>query len=232
MCEYADELRPGVLECVLGRGIEIDVEIQIELDELEEAEADLEDLTVGSEGDMREPTGERDDDGNEIDPFDKPIDEDSQSEDGDEDDSGSEVGLEGIQSEDDIEPGAVEKSSKERERTTQIRKLVDKLDAIMEAMFRQLEATDTRFLRVCKGLNPEDIVLTPARAISLRNDQFTELMHIFTRTLLPTFKCRHVQFILFWFSSLDRDFSDLFLGLLLSKAIYARRESMTRGAAR
>lgn len=221
MCEYADELRPGVLECVLGRGVEIDVEIQIELDELEEAEADLEDLTVGSEGDMRELTGERDDVGNEIDPFDMPIDEDSQSEDGDEDDSGSEEGLEGIQSEDDIEPDVVEKSSKERERTTQIRKLVDKLDAIMEAMFRQLEATDTRFLRVCKGLNPEDIVLTPARAISLRNDQFTELMHIFTRTLLPTFKCRHVQFILFWFSSLDRDFSDLFLGLLLSKAIYA-----------
>ncbi|UZJ51581.1 hypothetical protein CBS101457_000901 [Exobasidium rhododendri] len=223
MCEYADELRTGVLECVLGRGVEFDVEIQIELDELEEAEADLEEMTTSSDVDTKEQDSQKGEVQDDLDVFDKPIDEDSSSDDDDNDndnDTDSEEGLEDIGSDDEADEKTNARSQSDRERTKQIRLLVDKLDVIMQTMFQQLEAADTRYLRICKGLDRLDHGMTPARAITLRNDQFSELMHIFTKTLLPTFKCRHVQFLLFWFSSLDQDFSDLFLGLLLSKAIY------------
>jgi RNA polymerase I-specific transcription initiation factor RRN3 len=213
MCEYAEELRPGILECVLGRAVEIDVEIQIELDELEEAEAGLEETMSDIAGEeMREVENET-----QLDFIDKPIDEDSDSDD-DEDD---EDWQEDIQSDDEVDQQEEKNGKSEQARTAQIRLLVNKLDAIMDTMFQQLDATDGRFLRVCKGLPVLDSALTPARAISLRNNQFTDLMNIFTKMLLPTFKSRHVQFVLFWFASLDQDFGDLFLGLLLSKAIYS-----------
>lgn len=214
LCDYAEELRPGVLECVLGRAVEIDVEIQIELDELEEAEAEMEE--VGETIDVGKKQGDV-----EGDLFDRPID-DEEEDDSDLENEEDGAWEEGIQSDDDLEEKKMAEDNKsEQKRTTQIRLLVDKLDAIMETMFQQLETTDTRFLRICKGLDLVDSVLTPARAISLRNDQFTDLLRIFTKTLLPTFKSRHVQFVLFWFASLDVDFGDLFLGLLLSKAIYS-----------
>lgn len=49
---------------------------------------------------------------------------------------------------------------------------------------------------------------------------FHHLLHLFSRSILPTFKCRHVQFLLFWYCSLEQDFSDFFLGFLIHKAIY------------
>lgn len=215
MCDYAEELRPGVLECVLGRAVEIDVEIQIELDELEEAEAGLEETI--EEG----PTDEmRDIQSVDADFLDKPLDEDSDSD--NDDDEEWQEGLEDIQSDDEGDEEEDKAGKSNPARTAQIRLLVDKLDAIMQTIFQQLDATDSRFLRACKGLSMLDTTLTPARAITLRNDQFTDLMNIFTKMLLPTFKSRHVQFILFWFASLDQDFGDLFLGLLLSKAIYSQ----------
>lgn len=50
---------------------------------------------------------------------------------------------------------------------------------------------------------------------------FRQLLGLFSRSILPTFKCRHVQFMLFWYCSLDTDFADYFLGFLIHKAIYA-----------
>lgn len=54
-----------------------------------------------------------------------------------------------------------------------------------------------------------------------RHFQFQHLLHLFSRSILPTFKCRHVQFLLFWYCSLESDFADYFLGLLIHKAIYS-----------
>jgi RNA polymerase I-specific transcription initiation factor RRN3 len=66
---------------------------------------------------------------------------------------------------------------------------------------------------------------TPSRAMALRGNQFQMLLGIFQRAVLPTFKSRHVQFLLFWHASLDSDFADLLLGMLLSKAIYGLNEA-------
>ncbi|CAO1625002.1 unnamed protein product [Parajaminaea phylloscopi] len=54
-----------------------------------------------------------------------------------------------------------------------------------------------------------------------RQSLFQHLLHLFSRSILPTFKCRHVQFLLFWYCSLESDFADYFLGLLIHKAIYS-----------
>ncbi|CAO1634835.1 unnamed protein product [Sympodiomycopsis kandeliae] len=66
-------------------------------------------------------------------------------------------------------------------------------------------------------LSEEDDEATQASKDAL----FQQLLKLFSRSILPTFKCRHVQFLLFWYCSLDTDFADYFLGLLIHKAIYA-----------
>ncbi|WFD34429.1 DNA independent RNA polymerase I transcription factor [Malassezia cuniculi] len=59
---------------------------------------------------------------------------------------------------------------------------------------------------------------------------FQTLLGIFGRQVLPTFKSRHVQFILFWYSSLDPEFADMFLGTLLSKSLYVTRDTASTSA--
>jgi RNA polymerase I-specific transcription initiation factor RRN3 len=49
--------------------------------------------------------------------------------------------------------------------------------------------------------------------------QFHTLLAIFTRTILCTFKSRYTQFLLFWFTSRDAAFADLFLGELVAHAL-------------
>lgn len=214
MCEYAVELQRNILEYVIGRCVEIDVEVQIELDDLEDAEADLEDTALETDTDTQSVSlGEQEDS-----LLDKPLEEESDQDSDEETDDGS-VGLDDIDSDDDEEITANHRSVSERERLRQVRELVDKLDAIMVTLFTHLETLDTRYAQISKGL--PSFHLTPARAITLRADLFSNIIQIFTRTLLPTFKSRHVQFLLFWFSSLDQDYSDMFLGMLLDKAIYS-----------
>lgn len=66
----------------------------------------------------------------------------------------------------------------------------------------------------------------------IRRTQFYTLLSIFDRTILRTFKSRYTQFLIFWFSSLDPEFSDLFQGLLVSKALLEEDQpAVTRAAA-
>lgn len=65
-----------------------------------------------------------------------------------------------------------------------------------------------------------------------RRSQFLTLLTIFDRTILRTFKSRYTQFLLFWYSSLDPEYTDLFLGLLVSKALFEQDQPVvTRRAA-
>ncbi|PWN38377.1 RNA polymerase I-specific transcription initiation factor RRN3 [Meira miltonrushii] len=213
ICEYADDLRPNILELVIGRSVEIDVEIQIELDELEEAEADLEDADLDgiqesnliSDGDL----------------LDKPLDADSDSDDEGDDSEDDAAGLDDLDSDgdDDLDELRNGKVLPERERIKQVRSLAEKLDAMMSTLFRNMETMDRRYSNASKGIGGT-YDLSPARAIALRNEQFGNLLRIFERTLLPTFKSRHVQFLLFWCASLERSYSETFIGMLLNKAIY------------
>ncbi|KAH9937995.1 RNA polymerase I-specific transcription initiation factor RRN3-domain-containing protein [Fomitopsis serialis] len=73
--------------------------------------------------------------------------------------------------------------------------------------------------------------LEPFRRI-LRRQQFHMLLSIFDRTILRTFKSRYTQFLVFWYSSLDPEFSDLFQGMLVSKSLLEEDQpAVTRAAA-
>lgn len=62
--------------------------------------------------------------------------------------------------------------------------------------------------------------------------QFHTLLSIFDRTILRTFKSRYTQFLIFWYTSLDPEFSDTFQGMLVDTALsQANIPTVTRAAA-
>jgi RNA polymerase I-specific transcription initiation factor RRN3 len=64
------------------------------------------------------------------------------------------------------------------------------------------------------------------------NSHFHTLLSIFERTILKTFKSRYTQFLLFWYTSLDPEFSDTFQGMLANVALFQpNTPAVTRAAA-
>lgn len=57
---------------------------------------------------------------------------------------------------------------------------------------------------------------TPAQSLS----HFQTLLTLFTRQILPTSSTQHIPFLLFFTSSLTSSHTELFLGLLVSQALY------------
>lgn len=91
-----------------------------------------------------------------------------------------------------------------------IKDLVQKLDDMLLILFEHLERTRQ---------NTQELQL----------NQFSTLLNVFERTILPTFRSRYTQFTLFKYSSYDAHFADVFQGMLLSKAIFQSDEpSVTR----
>ena len=82
--------------------------------------------------------------------------------------------------------------------------------------------------------SPNDSLLTPPVRTSTQDatatlnsnkendkvhNQFHTLLSIFDRTILRTFKSRYTQFLVFWYTSLDPDFADIFQGMLVERAL-------------
>jgi len=53
-----------------------------------------------------------------------------------------------------------------------------------------------------------------------RLHHFQTLLSLFDRLILPTLHCRRAQFIVFWCCSLSPAYTDLFLGLIVSRALF------------
>lgn len=53
-----------------------------------------------------------------------------------------------------------------------------------------------------------------------RLQHFQTLLSLFDRLILPTLHCRRAQFIVFWCCSLSPAYTDLFLGLIVSRALF------------
>lgn len=67
---------------------------------------------------------------------------------------------------------------------------------------------------------PESMTaLNPELEKTARRSQFHALLSVFDRAIIRTFKSRYTQFLIFWYSSLDPEFSDLFQGMLVEKAL-------------
>ncbi|KAH7907499.1 RNA polymerase I-specific transcription initiation factor RRN3 [Hygrophoropsis aurantiaca] len=227
--EYCSELADRMLATIIDRAIQIDVEIQVELEELEEDETqdhgdvfefDPFDTPVGQEGEESESDGEGEDEGDDI--------SDLSSDDGERDDG----------------PNAEPPSD-----TQHIHDMVNKLDAILTLIFDHFNnahaAVKTHAIRSSSPSTPRPSTpfspLDSPRASSpiseesgraLRTAQFHTLLSIFDRTIIRTFKSRYTQFLIFWYSSLDPEFSDLFQGLLVEKALLGKDiPAVTRAAA-
>ncbi|KAI0353078.1 RNA polymerase I-specific transcription initiation factor RRN3 [Trametes cingulata] len=230
--EYCPEIADRILATVIDRAIQIDVEIQVELEELEEQ------LESQEQSEMFE-----------LDPFDTVLgqegdDSESDEEDGDEDDNLSDLSSDAGGDPDDD-------SDQEDEATDfqHIQSMVNKLDAILKIIFDHFNQThrDTDPVATPLPSTPSSRSDSPLlhadapRSVSpttveegkaLRRAQFNTLLSIFDRTILRTFKSRYTQFIVFWYSSLDPEFSDLFQGMLVSKSLLEEDQpAVTRAAA-
>jgi RNA polymerase I-specific transcription initiation factor RRN3 len=207
------------------------VEIQVELEELEDQEDSADQGGVF-----------------ELDPFDVIVGQngdDSDSDDGEEDgDNLSDISSEAADTYEEDE--AVDLPSN----VQHIQDMVKKLDVILKLVFDYFHRTH---ITPTTSLDSDSPLLSPLptsnqfpdgssprpvspssvdRRNSLRRSQFHCLLSIFDRTIICTFKSRYTQFLVFWYSSLDPEFADLFQGLLVSKALLEQDQPpVTRAAA-
>ncbi|KAF8524664.1 RNA polymerase I-specific transcription initiation factor RRN3 [Hysterangium stoloniferum] len=223
--EYCPALTDRILSTIIDSAIQIDVEIQVELEELEadEGAKNMEDIL--------------------LDPFDTVVGEEgSDSEDEEEDDLSDISSDAGGDPDDEIVPEI-------QQDIAQIRDMVDKLDSMLKLLFDY-------FHRIHCGLSATQITPTSQDSLpdvsltssptrlpptsrgssdhgrSLRRTQFITLLSIFDRTIIRTFKSRYTQFLVFWYSSLDPTFTDMFQGMLISKALLEEMQPVvTRVAA-
>ncbi|TDL29829.1 RNA polymerase I-specific transcription initiation factor RRN3 [Rickenella mellea] len=228
--EYCPELSDGILALIVDRTIQIDVEIQVELEELEEAPEDgremfpidLFDNVVGQDGD------ESDSD-SDLDPDDDGL--------GGLSDVSSDAGSDGEGGHADL-PADVKR----------VQDMVAKLDSILTVVFDYFNRTHTAITpplqssssppdQPSSDVGPADAFRAPSpisveRASALRRARFNALLAIFDRTILRTFKSRYTQFLIFWYSSLDPEFADTFQGFLAQRALVdTATPTVTRAAA-
>ena len=225
---YCPQLADGILEVIVDRAVKIDVEIQVEIEDLEEAVAETgQDDTV----------------------FDLDIDEDSDDE-GGEEETFSDLSSEGEDDEDaeDIPTNL-----------SHVHEMTKKLDSILTLVFehfhRTFESSTTPTTKPVQDLPPlpplpeyetSPVIpvlpaptklsqptppLVPVKTPVTLQSQFTTLLRIFDRTVLLTFQSRYTQFLVFFYTSLDPHFSDIFQGMLVERALFPGKSTVTRSAA-
>ncbi|KZT24585.1 RNA polymerase I-specific transcription initiation factor RRN3 [Neolentinus lepideus HHB14362 ss-1] len=234
--DYCPEFADRILATIVDRALQIDVEIQVELEELE---------------DLQEANGQEE--VFEIDPFDTVVgqegsDGESDVEDEDDIDDFSDLSSDADGEVDEVAEPEVPADLRH------VQDMVNKLDAILKLIFdhfnRSNATTPSAPIRLQTPLiwsRPNSPLLSsdppsePLRPPSLetiergkarRRSQFHALLSIFDRSIIRTFKSRYTQFLVFWYSSLDPEFSDLFQGMLVSKALLEDDQPVvTRAAA-
>ncbi|KAJ7632092.1 RNA polymerase I-specific transcription initiation factor RRN3 [Mycena rosella] len=237
---YCPELADKILSTIVDRAIQIDVEIQVELEELEDMDQDV----------------------FELDPFDTIVgqeDADSDSDDGEDDDGNmSDISSDAG----DMDRGAETSSDLSHvqdmvKKLDAILTLIfEHFQRAHEAISSSGAATTlppelpelpplppltpnlsplSSPLELPSSDLPDPLIPAlsnsrpPPRSL---NAQFHTLLSIFDRLILPTFKSRYTQFLVFFYTSLSSDFADIFLGLLVDRALFqSATPAVTRAAA-
>ncbi|KAG8689327.1 hypothetical protein FRC11_003127 [Ceratobasidium sp. 423] len=215
---YCPALSEAILSLIIERAQQIDVEIQVELEDLDDDNdpetgdifnLDGFDNVIGEEDPLQNPGFDDEDDGEIVDGL-----SDISSEDGD-------------LAEDDVVEGP--------SNVKHIQDMVSKLDAVLTLVFEHLAATPSEPLSffswsLTAQISPPPA--TPERRLEIRHSQLWNLIGIFKRTIVKTHKSRYTQFLLFWYSSLHADFTDVFLGVLMDRLMDTTLPDMARvGAA-
>ncbi|KAJ2856423.1 DNA independent RNA polymerase I transcription factor [Coemansia erecta] len=189
--DYATGIRRQVLHLVLNHTIQIDVEVQVELEDLE-SESEEEEEEEGVEEGIFEFEEDADDKKNSATNGSKPNDDESEAESGSDSDSGSGSGTDSeFGDSDDL--GDVNYNAK---------KIVAKLDAVMSTLFTWLEKNFQ--IDLAAGGMPESA-----------SQLFLAFLDLFNAIVLPTFKSRYTQFLLFFLCSRDPQYADIFLGTMM-----------------
>ncbi|KAL0950263.1 hypothetical protein HGRIS_010243 [Hohenbuehelia grisea] len=244
---YCPELSDKIMAIIIDRAIQIDVEIQVELDELEEEgvvdedvfELDPFDSEVGEEAVESDSDDSDDDDVGNL--------SDLSSDAGDMDDLPEAL---------EIPMNATHIQDMVKKLDSILKLLFDHFhelysldgpsstDISREPLPSLPNTPDISEMPPSSPLLPDSldglslpppirnspIILADKKA--LLRMHFHTLLSIFDRTIIRTFKSRYTQFLIFWHASLDTELTDLFQGLLVSKALLEPElPSVTRAAA-
>ncbi|TFK55617.1 RNA polymerase I-specific transcription initiation factor RRN3 [Heliocybe sulcata] len=235
--DYCPELADRILATIVDRALQIDVEIQVELEELEE----LQDAD-GQEGVF------------ELDPFDTVVGQEGSDEESDVDEEDDGDDFSDLSSDAGGQVDEVEEVPEVPTDFHHVQDMVNKLDAILKLIFDHFNRSNAvtplspvRLQSPLASSRPGTPLLSPEppsdpprpatpetieRGKARRRSQFHALLSIFDRSIIRTFKSRYTQFLVFWYSSLDPEFSDLFQGMLVSKALLEDDQPVvTRAAA-
>lgn len=180
--------------------------------------------------------------------------DDDDDDDGDDVDPGDVSSADGERSDDDADEQDETKLLHQAEKKRQAVKLMrGKLDGMLFYFFRHLEeymgtgerqqsAAEMAAERLGSGSGrstpTSEVAPAPTPATQMRAAptpaqslaHFQTLLNLFTRQILPTSSTQHIPFLLFLCSSFSPAHTDLFLGLLVSQALYASTTA-TPGAA-
>lgn len=96
---------------------------------------------------------------------------------------------------------------------------IRKLDSVLAILFEHLER---------KFSNLPKYTEMPHPRFALAEMTFESLLRALDNTILKTYQSRYTQFILFWSSQMHPDFTELFLGVILERALDSTRPSTHR----
>ncbi|KAJ7682435.1 RNA polymerase I-specific transcription initiation factor RRN3 [Mycena polygramma] len=245
---YCPELADKILSTIVDRAIQIDVEIQVELEELEDQheeqdvfELDPFDTILGQEDEDSDSDDDDDEDGGDMSDL---------SSDGGDIDGGPETHSDLGHIQDMVKKldailslifehfqRALEASGADSPRTAlppelpalpPLPPLTPSLSPLSSPM--HLPSSSSSFFSDLDLTSPAPAPARPPPT-SL-TAQFHTLLSIFDRLILPTFKSRYTQFLLFFYTSLSPDFADIFLGLLVDRSLFqSATPAVTRAAA-
>ncbi|KAJ2719828.1 DNA independent RNA polymerase I transcription factor [Coemansia sp. Benny D115] len=214
--EYASGMQREVLKMVLNHIIQIDVEVQVELEELESED---------------EEEGEGEGEG-EIDLANIPDEEGifhfeedepavpAKKEEKEAGDSGSESGSDsdsdsGSESESGSEDSDLDDGTEMEKARYSAKKTVAKLDAIMSTVLVWLE----------KHCEPD---AETGELPESTSKIFLQFLDLFATIVLPTFKSRYTQFLLFYLCAKDTQYADVFLGTMMGNVGEPVRKTMSQ----
>jgi RNA polymerase I-specific transcription initiation factor RRN3 len=209
--EYCPPVASEIWRHVVDRAIKMDLDIQMEIDELEDEEGGLDEAIFGFDASQ---------------PFDKQLGDDDGSDSDSDEDDGATLDLDNIS--DDEEPEDADDDRADvpategpnPEAIARIKQMAAKLDAVLRVIFDHLERTrqSPTLLPPPSSNSVSQIDLFRRRYDDAALSQ--TLLSLFDSQLLPTFSTHHVQFLLFYHSSVSPDFTDAFIGLLLNHALF------------
>ncbi|OAV90817.1 hypothetical protein PTTG_02171 [Puccinia triticina 1-1 BBBD Race 1] len=233
VASYCPDLNAKIVNFCLKKCLKIDIDIQVEVEEWEDEEGRLEEEIFGKPIEDAFEKSWTEDDGQESDADEEDVDD----EEVDFDDLSSD---EGCPSDEENEKNLKAPSPNS---VRKVKKLAAKLDGMLRCIFDHLQQ-----ISVGVALKPTTATTTtPAETdehsgqskdqtlVAVEDPQrreereglFDVILSNFESSILRTRRTRHVQFILFWYASLDSTFADSLLATLVETGLYETDKNST-----